>query len=368
MKKSMVVPGGMLVLAVVFSLLPATALMQEEVACDQNVIVQAGDSLSKLADGFYGDVLAFPAIAEATNAIAAEDDSYATIEDVNVLEVGWKLCIPNAADAQAILDRLPVAGAPATRVASAAPNVDRVGLPEGYQEAFKLFYEFDRPDNQSARVIYANDLAASITPDEFAAARVEPGEPFPYGSILVMEVYRTQKDDAGNVLLDVTERYERDELSGIFVMRKEPGFGAKYGAQRNGEWEYMAYRPDGTPLVPPERTNSCAACHVEAGQGRDWVFGAHRFLGLEPPAPGENQVSVVDYTFTSANITATVGTTITWTSHDVVFHTVTSDDMSFNSGALRPEAGFNHVFEEPGTFEYFCAIHPSMTGKIVVTE
>ena len=82
---------------------PGTSLAQTEIACDTDVTVQADDWLSKIAEKFYGDVLAFPAIAEATNTKAAADDSYATIADVNVIEPGWKLCIPNAADAQALL-------------------------------------------------------------------------------------------------------------------------------------------------------------------------------------------------------------------------------------------------------------------------
>ncbi|HXV98442.1 MAG TPA: extracellular solute-binding protein, partial [Anaerolineae bacterium] len=90
-------------LALLVTLAPAPALAQEEVVCESDVVVQADDWLSKLADKFYGDPLAFPAIADATNAKAATDDSYATIANVDVIEVGWKLCIPSAGEAQAAL-------------------------------------------------------------------------------------------------------------------------------------------------------------------------------------------------------------------------------------------------------------------------
>lgn len=239
-----------------------------------------------------------------------------------------------------------------------APDVDRVGFPTDYQTDYSVFYEFDRPDNKSARVIYANA----------AAAAVQENQPFPYGSELVMEVYRTPRDDAGNVLLDAEGRYQRGDLFGLFVMSKEPGFGAKYGDFRNGEWEYAAYRPDGSVLVPPESTTPCAACHVEAGMGRDWVFGAHRHFGVETPTLPEHTINVVDYTFSQPAITVTVGTTVTWTSNDVVMHTVTADDFSFGSGALRPQASFIHVFAEAGVYDYVCAIHPSMRGRVVVQE
>ncbi len=82
---------------------PVPALAQTDVACESDVIVQADDWLSKIAEKFYGNALAFPAIAEATNAKAAADNSYATIADVNVIEPGWKLCIPSTASAQALL-------------------------------------------------------------------------------------------------------------------------------------------------------------------------------------------------------------------------------------------------------------------------
>lgn len=238
-----------------------------------------------------------------------------------------------------------------------APEVDRVGFPTDYQNSYTLFYEFDRPDNKTARVIYANPAAAAVQQDHA----------FAYGSVLVMEVYRTKQDDAGKVLLDDNGRYQRDQLAGIFVMRKEPGYGAKYGDFRNGEWEYVAYKADQSVLTPPERTAACAACHVEAGQGKDWVFAAHRYFKTPGPQAVENTINVVDYAYSSPTITVTAGTTVTWASSDVVIHTVTAKDFSFNSGALRPKASFRHVFKEAGVYDYLCAIHPAMRGQVVVT-
>jgi plastocyanin len=248
----------------------------------------------------------------------------------------------------------PVAPAP-------GPEVDRVGFPTNYQQEYTLFYEFDRPDNRTARVIYANPTAAAV----------QPHQAFPYGSVLVMEVYRTLRGEANHVLLDADGRYERDELTGIFVMRKERGFGEKYGDLRNGEWEYVAYRADESVLTPPERTAACAACHMEAGMGRDWVFGAHRHstsaAEMAAIQPSTNTINLIDYTFDQETITVTVGSEVFWNSEDVVFHTVTADDGSF-SVMLRPHGVFRRTFEEPGEYPFFCAVHPSMQGKIVVTE
>ncbi len=103
MKKLINLVSLVILLVIVLTLASTTALAQEEVVCDADVVVQADDWLSKIADKFFGDVLAYPAIFEATNAKAATDDSYATIVDANVIEPGWKLCIPTAEFAQSTL-------------------------------------------------------------------------------------------------------------------------------------------------------------------------------------------------------------------------------------------------------------------------
>jgi uncharacterized lipoprotein NlpE involved in copper resistance len=64
----------------------------------QDYTVQAGDWLSKIAEKYYGDLLAYPAIVEATNAKAAEDSSYATITNPDIIEVGQKVWVPLAAE------------------------------------------------------------------------------------------------------------------------------------------------------------------------------------------------------------------------------------------------------------------------------
>ena len=83
---------------------PPEVNLPDEIVCALDVIVQRDDWLSKLSEKFYGDVLAYPAIFEATNAKFAEDNSYAFIEDVDLIEPGWKLCIVGVDVAEQILD------------------------------------------------------------------------------------------------------------------------------------------------------------------------------------------------------------------------------------------------------------------------
>jgi LysM repeat protein len=100
MKKLINVVSLLALLSLVLTLAPVAALAQD-VVCEQDAVVQADDWLSKLADKFYGDVLAYQAIADATNAKNASDDTYAKIDNPDVIEPGWKLCIPPSETAQA---------------------------------------------------------------------------------------------------------------------------------------------------------------------------------------------------------------------------------------------------------------------------
>ena len=58
--------------------------------------------------------------------------------------------------------------------------------------------------------------------------------------------------------------------------------------------------------------------------------------------------------------------TITWTNRDDVPHNIVSTEQQFKSPVLDTDEQFSHRFEAPGTYQYFCSIHPKMTGQIVV--
>lgn len=79
----------------------------------------------------------------------------------------------------------------------------------------------------------------------------------------------------------------------------------------------------------------------------------------------EQEVAIIDFTFTPANITIEEGTTVVWTNLDTVDHTVTGD--LFTSDVLESGDSFSYTFEQEGSYDYFCSIHPQMTGSITVT-
>ena len=82
---------------------------------------------------------------------------------------------------------------------------------------------------------------------------------------------------------------------------------------------------------------------------------------------GVTAVKIDNFSFGPAAITISAGSTVTWTNHDDVPHVVTSDDNKlFKSKALDTDDRFSFTFTKPGTYNYYCAIHPKMTAKIVV--
>jgi 3',5'-cyclic AMP phosphodiesterase CpdA len=80
----------------------------------------------------------------------------------------------------------------------------------------------------------------------------------------------------------------------------------------------------------------------------------------------EHDVAVDNFTFAPGMTSVPVGTTITWTNHDDVPHTIVSTEQKFKSPVLDTDGQFSHRFDVPGTYKYFCSIHPKMTGQIVV--
>jgi plastocyanin len=85
------------------------------------------------------------------------------------------------------------------------------------------------------------------------------------------------------------------------------------------------------------------------------------------PATGDGAVAIANFAFDPADVSVAAGTTVTWTNDDGTAHRVKANDDSFDSEDLAQGDTFEHTFDTAGTFDYICAIHPSMTGTITVT-
>jgi plastocyanin len=83
-------------------------------------------------------------------------------------------------------------------------------------------------------------------------------------------------------------------------------------------------------------------------------------------AAGPVAVSIDNFHFTPPALVVAPGTTVTWTNDDDSPHSVREKDGKFKSAALDTDDTFSQTFAAPGEYDYFCSIHPYMTGKIVV--
>ncbi|MGB7847297.1 MAG: cupredoxin family copper-binding protein [Candidatus Acidiferrum sp.] len=84
-------------------------------------------------------------------------------------------------------------------------------------------------------------------------------------------------------------------------------------------------------------------------------------------ANATTEVKIDNFTFAPVTLTVGAGTTVKWTNRDDIPHTVVSEDKStFKSKALDTDDSFSYTFTKPGTYTYFCSIHPKMTAKVVV--
>jgi plastocyanin len=110
------------------------------------------------------------------------------------------------------------------------------------------------------------------------------------------------------------------------------------------------------------------------------VFATGLALALVALAPAVNhsvhaqdkatasEVKIDNFSFAPATLTVSSGTTVVWTNRDDIPHTVvsTDDPRVFKSKVLDTDEKFSFTFTKPGTYAYFCSVHPKMTGKVVV--
>jgi amicyanin len=95
------------------------------------------------------------------------------------------------------------------------------------------------------------------------------------------------------------------------------------------------------------------------------LVAAATFAARSAPAT-DAEVDIDQFTFLPQRITVKAGTTVTWINEDDVPHTIVSSSKVFKSKALDTADKFSFTFTTPGTYDYFCSVHPHMTGAVVV--
>jgi len=107
---------------------------------------------------------------------------------------------------------------------------------------------------------------------------------------------------------------------------------------------------------------SCVAVPFAAGI---LVAAAISFPVISAPAP-DSKVEIDNFAFSPARISVKAGTTVAWLNADDTPHTVASSSKLFKSKVLDTDGSFSFTFTTPGMYEYFCSLHPYMTGTVVV--
>ncbi len=93
--------------------------------------------------------------------------------------------------------------------------------------------------------------------------------------------------------------------------------------------------------------------------------------GVSAPAPSGDaaraeKVSIVEFTYSPDPVVIEEGGKVIWVNRDSAPHTATADDGSFDTGTIETDKLKSESFKQPGTYTYFCEIHPDMHGTVEV--
>ena len=115
-------------------------------------------------------------------------------------------------------------------------------------------------------------------------------------------------------------------------------------------------------------TMASARRHLSRADRAGLLLGAALLLatgragGVDPAA----EVRISQYRFAPRELTVPRGAVVRWVNDDDEPHTVTSDGGAFASSGLDTHEQFTFTFDAAGTYPYHCALHPTMTGRVVV--
>ena len=135
----------------------------------------------------------------------------------------------------------------------------------------------------------------------------------------------------------------------------DPGQAFTFTFQTSGTYSYLDDRNDDNSAYFGTITVSTEAPPPDPGDGSGGT------------TPGSTTVTVIDRSYRPASISVAAGSTVTWSNVDDRPHTTTARDGSFDSGIYDTGGGYSKTFDTPGTFNYFCTLHPDMTGTVAVT-
>ena len=96
------------------------------------------------------------------------------------------------------------------------------------------------------------------------------------------------------------------------------------------------------------------------------LVGSPSVKANDQPSAANVPVKIDNFVFGPQAITVPVGTIVTWTNSDDIPHTAVSTDGVFKSKVMDTDEKLSYTFTKPGTYSYYCTVHPKMTGQVVV--
>jgi plastocyanin len=258
----------------------------------------------------------------------------------------------------------PAAGVAALALLCAVPSVagpDKIAFPAKYKDGV-LYTTVDRYDIKQYRELYG-------TAD--AVAAMKAGRALPDGSVLTLVQYKALVDAAGAPVKSPDGRFVKGDLIAYTVMEKRAGFGVEYpAALRNGDWEYAAF---GADMKLNEKANyrACFECH-KPHEKTDFVISHTKLVAAAAPKPAAPDiaaavVNIEGFKFGPAKLAIDKGMQVLWTNEDDSPHQIAVTTGTITRSPVLAK-GQRHVqtFATPGTYDYSCALHPSMKGQLEV--
>jgi plastocyanin len=99
---------------------------------------------------------------------------------------------------------------------------------------------------------------------------------------------------------------------------------------------------------------------------RALAAGVVAAIGSRMAAAAEAEIVIDNFTFSPTPLTVKAGTTVTWVNHDDIPHSIVCPDLKVKSHPLDTDDTFAYKFEQAGTYDYLCGLHPHMHGQVVV--
>jgi len=103
-----------------------------------------------------------------------------------------------------------------------------------------------------------------------------------------------------------------------------------------------------------------------AGQSGSGMVAGQTAQPVAVAAQTGPRIEITKHKFSRPTLTVPAGTTVTWLNRDEDLHTVVSTTLAFKSAGLETDEAYSYTFTKPGVYEYFCTLHPLMTGKVIV--